>query len=86
MDNESISVSDAAAKLGIQKQSLFKVIKRFGLSTIKQKSSSHRGQSIAYITQTDFDFIVNNYTVEKRHQMTLSQPTHLYKAITVFFI
>ena len=65
MDNESISVSDAAARLGMKKQTLFKVIKRYGLSTIKQKSTSHRGQSISYLSQSDFDFIVNNYTVDK---------------------
>ncbi len=65
MDNDLISVADASTKIGIKKQTLFKVIKRFGLSAIKQKSSDHRGQSISYITQQDFDFIINNYPANK---------------------
>jgi len=56
-----ISVIDAANKLGIRKQQLFKVIKRLGISTTKHKSSDHRGQPISYISNNDFDLIVNEY-------------------------
>ncbi len=61
-----ISVSDAAKKIGIQKQSLFKVLNRFGVNTIKQKCSNHRGQAISYITEDDFELIVNNYSPENQ--------------------
>ena len=61
MNEDLISVIDAANKLGIQKQQLFKVIKRFGIITAKHKSSAHRGQTISYITNNDFDLIVNNH-------------------------
>ena len=62
MTDDLISVSDAATKLGMYKQTLFKVIKRLGIDTIKQKSSAHRGQAISYITKTDFDLIIDNQT------------------------
>ena len=52
-------------RLELRSQTLFKVINRFGLGTTKQQSSSHRGQSISYITQKDFDFIVENYSTNK---------------------
>ena len=65
MDNDIISVVDASKKTGIRKQTLFKIIKRFGLNTTKQQSSSHRGQLISYITQKDFDFIIKNYSASK---------------------
>ena len=66
MENDLISVADAAAKIGIQRGSLFKVLKRFGLRTTKQKSANHKGQAISYISLEDFEFIVNNYTTTNR--------------------
>ena len=51
MDEELISVIDAASQLGIpDKQTLFKIIKRLGLSADKQSSSGHGNQIISYIT------------------------------------
>jgi hypothetical protein len=43
----------------MRKQTLFKVIKKLGISTYKQRSSSHRGQAIVYISNADFDLIWN---------------------------
>lgn len=60
MDDEIISVIDAAAQLGTRKQQLFKIIKRLGLSTIKQRNSGHKNQVISYITKDDFDLIGNH--------------------------
>ena len=58
MDKELISVIDAAAQLGIpHKQTLFKIIKRLGISTVKQRSSGHRNQLISYITSDDLDLV-----------------------------
>jgi len=62
MLNESISVLDAAKKMGIHKSSLFKILKRFNIVTFKEKSSKHSGQAIAYITNNDFNFVIQNYT------------------------
>jgi hypothetical protein len=59
MKDNQISVIDAANKLGMIKQTLFKLIKKLGISTSKQRNSSHRGQHIVYISNTDFDLICN---------------------------
>ena len=72
MNEDLISVSDAAQKLGIYKQTLFRVIKRLGVDTIKKKSSSHRGQAISYITKKDFDLIVDNQSIIKDHEKGVS--------------
>ncbi len=61
MNDNIISVIDAANKLGTRKQQLFKIIKRLGIATTKQKNSAHKGQAISYISNTDFDHIVNNF-------------------------
>jgi hypothetical protein len=61
MNENTISVIDAANKLGIRKQTLFKIIKRLSISTTKRKNSAHKGQAISYISNTDFDLIVNSY-------------------------
>ncbi len=58
---EDITVSDAADAVGIQKQALFKVLKRMGLQTIKRKSDQHRGQTVSYLSHADFEFLTNNY-------------------------
>lgn len=73
MNDDLISVSDAAQKLGMIKQTLFKVIKRLGVHTIKQKSSAHRGQAISYITKKDFDLIVDNQSITDNHEEGTSQ-------------
>ena len=60
MNEHLISVIDAAKKLGIRKEHLFKVIKKLGIATTKERNSNHKGQRISYIRNTDFDFIINN--------------------------
>ena len=58
MDEELISVIDAASQLSLPyKQTLFKIIKRLGLSTVKQRSTSHGNQLISYITPRDLELI-----------------------------
>ncbi|OPY80312.1 MAG: hypothetical protein A4E70_01797 [Syntrophus sp. PtaU1.Bin005] len=59
MNENQISVIDAANKLGMRKQSLFKIIKRLGVNTSKERNSSHKGQAITYITEADFDLIAS---------------------------
>lgn len=55
MSDELISVIDVAAKLGERKQYIFKILRRLGIESKKQKSSEARGQSIAYITTKEYD-------------------------------
>jgi len=58
MKKELISVIDAASQLGMtHKQTMFKIIKRLGISTVKQRNSSSRNQLISYITQDDLELI-----------------------------
>lgn len=63
MADNMISVIDAAQKLGMRKQTLFKVIRRLGINRIRQKSSSHRGQAIAYITESDFELLASDQSL-----------------------
>jgi hypothetical protein len=51
---ETISVIDVAKNLGKQKAHIFKILGRLGIETIKEKSSSAKGQKIAYITTDDY--------------------------------
>ena len=60
MDKKTISVIEAAKELQVSKQQLFKVIKRLGIDTIKQRSSNHRNQLIAFIDDSHLDFIRNH--------------------------
>ncbi len=52
---ETISVIDVANNLGKQRAHIFKILGRLGIETVKEKSSSARGQKIAYITSEDYD-------------------------------
>lgn len=63
MSDELISVIDVAKNLNRQKQHVFKVMRRLGIKTVKEKSSNARGQKIAFITLEDFDR-VKSYFVE----------------------
>lgn len=60
MDEIEISVADAAARLGKNKQHVFKVLKRLGIETRLAKSSSARGQRIALIGAKDFETLREN--------------------------
>ncbi|MCX5656216.1 MAG: hypothetical protein NTY65_16385 [Planctomycetota bacterium] len=51
-----VSVIDATSILGLnRKQHLFKVLKRLGIDTQKERCSAHAGQAIAYITVGDLE-------------------------------
>ncbi len=65
MDENLISVIDAAAQLGTRKQQLFKIIKRLGVSTSKQTNSAHRNQAISYITKDDLELIARHMAAGK---------------------
>ena len=65
MNENLISVIDAAAQLGTRKQQLFKIIKRLGVSTSKHRNSGHKNQVIAYITKDDLDLIIRHMAAGK---------------------
>ncbi len=65
MNEDSISVIDAAGQLGMRKQTLFKIIKPLNIDTTKQRSSDHKGQGISYISHADFKRIAEDRRAHK---------------------
>ncbi len=57
MDVDLISVLDVAAQHGKRKQTVFKILKRLGIETTKQRSSAGKNQLVAYITQEEFKLV-----------------------------
>src|SRR6516225_5467594 len=57
MDEELISVRDVAAQHGKRKQTVFRILKRLGIETTKQRSITGKNQLIAYITQDQFKLV-----------------------------
>lgn len=53
MDDQLISVIDVARRLGVRKQTVFKVLLRHGIDAVKQRNSSNRNQLISYITHDE---------------------------------
>lgn len=70
MNDDLISVLDAAKKLRIHKQTLFRWIQKHGIRTIKQKHSDHKGQAICYITNTDFDLIIKHHPMNQNEEQS----------------
>ena len=62
MNQECISVIDAASEIGLDKRNVFKILKRLGIETFLERSSSpnHRGQAIAHISLEDFESLRND--------------------------
>ncbi|MBX9917461.1 MAG: hypothetical protein K2Y07_09535 [Nitrosomonas sp.] len=73
MDSDVISVIDAAKKLGRHKAYIFKVLGRLGIDTVKEKSSTARGQKIAYITIDDYKRIKDYLSEIESDQTSLIQ-------------
>ena len=57
MPNELISVIDIARIHGKRKQSIFKLLKRFGIEQVKAPAEGSRGQAISYISQADYELL-----------------------------
>jgi hypothetical protein len=49
-----ISVRDIATQHGKRKQTVFKVLKRLGIETTKERSTTGRNQLVAYVTLEDY--------------------------------
>ncbi len=65
MRDELISVIDAAKEIGKRKQTIFKVLKRLGITTIKQRHSGHKGQKVSYVTMKEFKRIADYFASVK---------------------
>ncbi|NQV27523.1 MAG: hypothetical protein HQ518_24505 [Rhodopirellula sp.] len=50
MNDDRISVIEAAQAVGYGKQGVFKLLNRLGIETFKERSADHNGQAIAYIS------------------------------------
>ena len=59
MDNDLISVRDIAAQHGKRKQTVFIILKRLGIETTKQRSTTGKNQLVAYVTQDEFKLVRN---------------------------
>lgn len=57
MTEEMVSVIDAATELGKRKQTLFKVMKRLGITGSKRRDPSKGNQVILFISRADLDRI-----------------------------
>ena len=53
MAEQMLSVRDAAVELGMRKQTIFKVMKRLGITGVKRRDASARNQLVSYITQSE---------------------------------
>ena len=54
MDDELISVIDVAVHHGKQKQTVFKILRRLGIKTVKIRKEANKNQLVAYISQDEF--------------------------------
>ncbi len=75
MDDEIISVIDAAKNLDRHKAYIFKILGRLGIDTVKEKNSAARGQKIAYITTDDYKKVKDYLSKTEREsdQTSLTQ-------------
>ncbi len=58
MGDDLIAVRDVATEHGKRKQTVFKVIKRLGIETTKQRAATGKNQVVAYITQDDYQRLI----------------------------
>ncbi len=70
MADRLISVIDAARELGVNKQHLFKVIRRIGVEKVFSKSSESHGQKIAYISRDDLKQLKEAFVRPQARQAT----------------
>ena len=73
MNDEIISVIDAAKNLDRHKAYIFKILGRLGIDTVKEKNSAARGQKIAYITIDDYKRVKDYLSKTEGDQTSLAQ-------------
>ncbi|MBX9894917.1 MAG: hypothetical protein K2Y09_07025 [Nitrosomonas sp.] len=73
MNDEIISVIDAARNLDRHKAYIFKILGRLCIDTVKEKNSAARGQKIAYITIDDYKRVKDYLSKTEGDQTFLAQ-------------
>ena len=68
MNDDRISVIEAAQAVGYGKQGVFKILSRLGIETFRERNANHNGQAIAYISLEDFRLLRS--TVASRQNAT----------------
>jgi hypothetical protein len=82
MSEKLISVIDVAKNANKRKQTIFKIISKLKILTIKENNQDSRGQKIAYITKEDeeriFDYLKNsiNLAVDDDENLALDYELH----------
>jgi hypothetical protein len=75
MDDKHISVRDVADQHGKRKQTVFKVLKRLGIGTVKHRNESSRNQLIAYIDIRELKRVSDALTaIEERNYDGSNRP------------
>lgn len=85
MAEEMISVIDIAKKWNKRRQSIFKIIKKLSIETMKENSSSGRGQAIAYVSKEDEERI-NEYLSRSTIEADEESPTANFEINGVFYL
>lgn len=75
MEDNLISVAEAAKVFRRHKNSLFKVIKRLNIKTVGIKSEAARGQTSAHISSEDFDILKSHINIKGVLSSPVSQET-----------
>jgi hypothetical protein len=80
MNDEWISVKDASAELGRNKQHVFKILKKLGIESVKSKGPDSHGQKIAYISQQNYQLLQEHLETPAAAEIgeELSPSTHGY--------
>ena len=68
MEGEWLSVIDIALHHGYLRATVFRTLKRLGIETRKERSSSNAGQAIAYIKQEDYQRLVARLAVTTKRE------------------
>ena len=68
MEGEWLSVIDIAVHHGYLRATVFKTLKKLGIETRKERSSSNSGQAIAYIKQEDYQRLVARLAVTTKRE------------------
>lgn len=75
MSQEMISIIDIARELGKKKQSIFKVLRRLGVTPQKRRDSGSGNQLVAYISVEDSKLVTKAFLGRSERLSTISDGT-----------
>ncbi len=73
MTDEPISVVDLANQLEKRRQTIFKILARLNIQTIKQRGANNRGQLIAYISPQEAQLVVAELRARSESENTANR-------------